>query len=216
MMICKDFLTFIETIRGVIMNCFYLKNCPMAVFKVYFHHKYLYMTHTSIHSFIKTFGLLILMCILSISLTHTTHAYFTTAQSAFSLGNGSGLFLIDYKFGMEKREVYMPISAVMSQTVTSSTSVSYIILDSEGNEVAGKASAIVLSSTSITDDLIYKISKTQVGKFTLMVVFTPTEKKVGETYRLLVTYLPFNFDRAQQLQLNPSELKYYTTKPITL
>lgn len=147
---------------------------------------------------------------------HTTHAYFTTAQSAYSLGNGSGLFLIDYKFGMEKRDVYMPISAVMNQAITSSTSVSYTILDSKGNEVAGKASAIVLSSTSITDDILYKISKTQVGTFTLMVAFTPTEKKVGEKYRLLVTYLPFNFDRAQQLQLNPSELKYYTTKLITL
>ncbi len=145
-----------------------------------------------------------------------THAYFTTAQSAEKLDGQSAFFSIEYAFGMKKREVYMPVFAHNQSAPVSESAVSYAILDEDGKEIAGKMTAIVFSKATLTKEAMYVTKKGTSNTFTLAVVFTPETYDAEKTYRLQVTHLPFNFDGTQQLQLNPSELQYYTTKPISL
>lgn len=171
------------------------------------------MTYTFIHT-VKFAIIAILLFISFISYTHTSHAYFTTSQKEIDLGNGIGLFLIDYKFGMTKHEVILPVRAVNTNEKKADV-VEYSILDKDGNIPKGKLSAIVLSHAQLGNDRMYHTKKGSSETFTLAVFFTPDTKSVSE-YRLQVTNLPFNWDGLQQLQLNPSELKYYTTKPLNL
>lgn len=144
-----------------------------------------------------------------------THAYFTTGQNAEAL-TGGALFTIDYSFGMEKHDVYLPFTAHNQSVLPSTDAVSYTILDENNTAVPGKVSAIVLSNATLSTDQMYKVTPGSAKKFTLVVVFIPETKDTEKTYRLQVTNLPFNFDDTQQLQLNPSELKYYTTKSIKI
>ena len=144
-----------------------------------------------------------------------THAYFTTGQNAEAL-TGGALFTIDYSFGMEKHDVYLPFTAHNQSVALNTNAVSYAILDEDGAVVKGKVSAIVLSNATLGTDHMYKVAKGSAKKFTLVVVFIPEAPNAEKTYRLQVTNLPFNFDGTQQLQLNPSELKYYTTKSIKI
>lgn len=172
------------------------------------------MTYTASRT-TYSFWILIALTVLFFSFTTSAHAYFTTAQKEIRLSDGSGLFLIEYSFGMAKYEVYMTPFAQRSLT-TDTKMVSYEILNEKNEVVAGKAVGIVLSDTMLNKDIQYVVSKNASKKFTLAVFFTPDKKNTGEKYRLHVTYLPFKFDGTQQLQLNPSELEKYTTKGIAL
>lgn len=179
------------------------------------------MTYATIHAvrFIILFAILSVSFIF-LSIPESTRAYFTTNQVEISLDNGtSALFLIEYAFGAGKRDVHMPIFA-KSGSEAWRDAVSYQVLDENGTAVNGKVSGIVLSGTPMRDGM-YVVPKGTGKKFTLAVVFTPQEQVSTEgteekQYRLQVTYLPFSFDGIQALQLNPSELKYYTTKLISL
>lgn len=171
------------------------------------------MTYTFIHTF-KFILFVGFLFISFLGFAHNSHAYFTTAQKEINLGNGTGLFLIDYSFGMAKHEVLLPMVALQTAREATNT-VGFSIINKDGQEVQGKISAIVLSHAKITEDGLYKTTKGAGQKFTLAVFFTPEVQNVNE-YRLQVTNLPFNFDRKQQLQLNPSELTYYTTKLLAL
>jgi hypothetical protein len=171
------------------------------------------MTYTFIHTF-KFILFVVLLFISFLGFTHSSHAYFTTAQKEIDLGNGTGLFLIDYSFGMTKHEVVLPITASHTNTKATNT-LEFSVVDTNNESVPGKISAIVLSHANITDSGFYITKKGSSSRFTLAVFFTPDMKGVGE-YRLQVTSLPFNFDGKQQLQLNPSELTYYTTKSLAL
>jgi hypothetical protein len=155
-----------------------------------------------------------LLTVMSLSVfglsTSTTHAYFTTGQKVVPLENGASLFVIDYKFGHEKHEIQLPIMATTSSLKATNT-VSYEIIDKDGHIIPGKVSAIALSNARLGEDKMYSIPKNTAKKFTLIAVFIPTDRSAEDDHRLQVTHLPFNFDRKQQLQLNPSELKYYTT-----
>lgn len=145
------------------------------------------------------------------------HAYFTTHQEARSLGNQTGLYLIEFKFGSPEHQVHMPIMA-QNTTATNSTMVSYEILNEDDDVVTtGTAMGIVLSNASLdSDGTMYVTPKGFLKTFTLAVFFTPEKSDANKKYRLQVTYLPFNFDGTQQLKLNPSELQYYKTKLISL
>jgi len=172
------------------------------------------MTYATIH-FIK--GILfvgfLIISIFTFS-TSNAHAYFTTGQRAMVLDTHTALFLIDYAFGVKNHEVQLPIKA--SYLSTSTDAVSYAIIDKNGNQVAGKTVGIVLSKTPITTHQMYATPKGKSGKFTLAVFFTPDTSETPNEFRLQVTNLPFSFDGTQQLQLNPSELQYYTTKLISI
>lgn len=178
----------------------------MHCFRVY----YSYMKMTKL---IRVFILATIFCGVS---AHSSEAYFTTSQSATLIPNShTGLFTIDYSFGMPNREVSLPVDAVRSSEKLN-TVVSYSILDEDENEVSGKTTSIVLSNASIDSKKMYSIPKGSSKKFKLVTLFTPDVYDAHKKYRLQVTYLPFNFDGVQQLQLNPSELQYYTTKLISL
>lgn len=162
-----------------------------------------------IHTFLRT---LIIIGVLFSFGTPSTQAYFTTHQEATPfLGEHSALFRIDYSFGSPKREVLLPIAAAYSDAKQNDM-VSFSILDEAGNTVSGKTAAIVLSNASLKNNGMYTTPLGLGKKFSLIAVFTPTEYDATKKYRLQVTHLPFNFDGTQQLQLNPSELTYYTTK----
>ncbi len=169
------------------------------------------MTYAFIHA-VKFF---ILTAVLGISFflftNGSVHAYFTTAQDATIIDGSSLLFTIEYQFGHKKRDVHMPVRAHNTETGFD-TAVSYTILNQDGEQVAGKAMGIVFSNAKLTNEGEYVVPKTEAKKFTLTVLFTPTISVQGEEYRLQVNHLPFTFDGEQQLQLNPSELTYYTTK----
>jgi asparagine N-glycosylation enzyme membrane subunit Stt3 len=163
----------------------------------------------------RLFFACISLLIFSYTLATPSHAYFKTAQQEVRLQDGTGLFLIEYAFGMEKREVTLPIFAQTAPNV-SNTLVSYEILDNEGETAQGTSFGIVLSDTSITEDGMYKVEKGTSKRLTLAVFFTPETKNTGTKYRLHVTHLPFQFDGTQELQLNPSELKHYQTELLSL
>ncbi len=173
------------------------------------------MTYATIH-FIR---FIILGCIIAVSFFvfsgGNAQAYFTTSQSATAIDIHSALFTIDYSFGTEKHALHLPLMAHMG-TEKSNTAVSYVILDEDGVVVPGKVAGFVFSSALLGKDSMYTVPKSVAEKFTLIAVFTPTTVVEGKEYRLQVTHLPFNFDGSQQLQLNPSELQYYTTKLISL
>lgn len=173
------------------------------------------MTYATIH----TFKFILLFTLIGVAffifMIPKAGAYFTTAQKEIDLGNGTGLFLIEYKFGMNKYEVHMPVFAQQG-TEKSNSMVSYEIMNEDDEVVSGKAVGIVLSSTPVSEQLTYVTPKGSSKTFVLAVFFTPETRSETEKYRLQVTHLPFQFDGKQQLQLNPSELKYYTTNLISL
>lgn len=171
------------------------------------------MTYTLIHTF-KFIFFLLLLFVSFLGFTQNSHAYFTTAQREVDLGNGTGLFLIDYSFGTEKYEVLLPIIANNANKKATST-VEFSMLNKNNAIATGKISSIVLSHADTTEKGFYRTKKGIGEKFTLVVFFTPDTPNMSE-YRLQVTSLPFNFDGKQQLQLNPSELQYYTTKLLAL
>ncbi len=136
-------------------------------------------------------------------------AYTTSAQGAESLPDGI-VFTIDYSFSNKTHAITLPMIAERSNTHTSST-LSYTILDQNGNEVSGTVAGIVISNASITKNGMYEVSKNSRKNFRLYGVFIPQTHNTDTQYRLQVTNLPFFFDEDQALQLNPSELQYYTT-----
>ena len=166
-----------------------------------------------IHTFLRT--LIIIGIFFNFGIP-ATQAYFTTNQEAILLPQShTGLFLIEYSFGMNSKEVFLPITAKYSDEKRTDM-VSYAMVDEDGVKVAGKTTGMVLSNAAIRPEGMYATPKSTAKKFTLAVFFTPETYDANKKYRLQVTYLPFNFDGTQQLQLNPSELIYYTTKPISL
>jgi len=173
------------------------------------------MTYATIH-FVR---FIILIAVISISFftfaIPRTHAYFTTNQDARLLDNHTGLFTIDYVFGVRSHTIDMPVLA-QNSLETSPNKVSYVILDDNDRVVPGKATALVFSTAELQRSGIYTVSKNEAKKFTLAVLFRPDTIESGMRYRLQVTHLPFMFDGTKQLQLNPSELIYYTTKGIGL
>ena len=173
------------------------------------------MTYTIIHILKSFVFFTILLASFFFFSTQSTHAYFTTNQSAIVLSNHTVLFLIDYSFGTNKYEVTLPVRA-QNSTVKQNDTVSFSILDKDNKTVAGKTTSIVLSKATLNAQKMYTVPKKVGEKFTLAVFFTPEPYELEKEYRLQVTHLPFMFDGAQQLQLNPSELTYYTTKLISL
>ncbi|MCR4285290.1 MAG: hypothetical protein NUW00_00170 [Candidatus Kaiserbacteria bacterium] len=165
-----------------------------------------------IHFFSPTFlvNVFILLTIF-LAIPSISSAYFTTAQSEMKLGDKSALFLIDFSFGVATHEVQIPITATQSSETPTSNVVAYTIFDEDGNTAIGTASAIVLSKAKINSKGKYHVAKGLSQNFTLAVIFTPTVVTKVNEYRLQVTHLPFIFDGTQELQLNPSELQYYTT-----
>jgi hypothetical protein len=172
------------------------------------------MTYATIH--LARFIIITLILFVSfVAFVSPSHAYFTTKQETIALPSHSGLFLIDYDFGVKKSDVRLPVSAVHTSS-SSRNAVSYTILDQNNTAVEGTVAGFVYSKAKLQKNGMYFIPKNQAQRLTLAVVFTPKVVDANKQYRLQVNYLPFTFNGTQELQLNPSELKYYTTKLISL
>ena len=144
----------------------------------------------------------------------TAYAYETNWQHAFTLDNKTGIFLINYSFGHGVHEVRLPVLA-QKDYAPSENILSYSILDGEDEKAEGTSVAFVASNANLSDGM-YVTPKGIKQSFTLAVFFTPTEKGLGDTYRMEVTHLPFNFDGTAPQSLNPSELQYYSTELLRL
>lgn len=156
---------------------------------------------------------------LMVALPYPAGAYFTTGQSATKTDDGSIIFEIDYAFGSPKYTVEMPVLTKMSDALDRNA-VSYEILDEEGNKASGTAVGVVFSKAKLLRTGEYRVARNDAEHFTLAVVYTPppplpTVGGFTKKYRLHVTNLPFTFNGDQPLQLNPSELQYYTTELVS-
>lgn len=154
-------------------------------------------------------------------LPQVTLGYFTTGQTATKLSNTASLFTIEYAFGLEKNDIYMPIIAERGLAWESEAKKVGYTLRENGEDIMtnGKATGIVLSSAPIVNGM-YKLEKGNAHKMTLLVILTTSSTESESDYALQVDKLPFYVDKGDQglqtLQLNPSELQYYVTKEVEL
>lgn len=144
----------------------------------------------------------------------SSHAYLTTDQNAFTLDDKMGIFLIDFSFGHQDHDVHIPVQAKFTAQKTTN-SLSYSLYDDEDETAIGTATGIVLSNAPYKNG-VYVVPAGSNASFTLFVAFSKGEKETESQFRAEVTNLPFSFSGTQQLQLNPSELKYYITDFLTL
>lgn len=152
--------------------------------------------------------------LITLSLPLVSDAYFTSGQHAFSVDDTVGVYTIDFSFGQKNREVSIPIIANNTDT-HSGDALSYSVRDDEIERAKGTAVGIVLSDAPVKNGM-YVVPKGVAKKFTLLVLFTPSADETESKFNVQVNYLPFAFDGIQQLHLNPSELQYYKTPPLTL
>lgn len=138
------------------------------------------------------------------------HAYFTTNQQSFSVDGRIGVYVIDYAFGHEKHEISMPVHAFRSAT-TSQNALGFEMLTDSNEKGTGDAVAIVLSNLKQKDGM-YTVPKGKKATFRLLMLYTYSENETPDTLHAQVTHLPFAFKGVQDLQLNESELRAYTTK----
>ena len=145
----------------------------------------------------------------------SAEAYTLQSHDEIRIGN-SVLFLLNFGFGHEKHTIEIPALADSDDTHTRNA-LSYRVVNEDNDVAIGTAHGIVLSATGIGKDGMYSSEKNEGVLYTLAVLFTPEEiKTTDESYRVMVTHLPFTFDRTIQLQLNPSELTYYVSDFISL
>ena len=161
------------------------------------------------HSSHNRIGIIAIATFLFFCLHSTVSAYYTTSQKSIALPNGETLFLIDYVFGHDTHDMYMPILVTDSKEQTTNA-VHYEVRDADDHIATGTTRGIVVSDAAVTSDALYKIEKGSTKKFTLAIFFKPQQS--AKKYHLQVTQLPFNFDRTQQLGLNQFELAHYRTK----
>lgn len=151
----------------------------------------------------------------------TTHAYYTTGQTAVKLDDHNALFIIEYTFSNLTNDLYMPtVSKRASASVSIDEKVAYTLTNKDKSvQTEGTALGAVLSGAPIVNGM-YKIDKGTAHKLWLAVVVTTPDSSKETNYALQVTQLPYYLDEGKNgllpLHLNPSELQYYVTKGITL
>ncbi len=140
-----------------------------------------------------------------------SQAYFTTNQQAFSVNEQNAFYTIDFRFGLTKYDLYMPIMAMRDLAWGSNQkTLGYEILEeSKVSTTTGIANGIVLSNAEVVDGM-YKVPAGTAITFTLFVVYTVEASDEETDYALHVQELPFYIgDKMSSQKLNPSELQYY-------
>ncbi len=141
-------------------------------------------------------------------------AYFTTGSNQFSLDGKIGVFIIDYRFGHEKYDLTMPLHAVRGTTVDT-TALTFDVVDESGNPGKGTAYGVILSEAPHAGGY-YVTPKGSAHSFRLLVLYARDKTEGNKVFRTQVVGLPFAFKGVQELSLNESELKKYTTLPLPL
>ncbi len=150
--------------------------------------------------------------VLTFTFVTPANAYFTTGQESFTVDGKTNIYTIDFEFGHAKHDIYIPVHANNTHDAKTNA-LSYALHDTDGKTLNSNTVAIVLSSAPVQDGM-YFVKKGTKRSFTLLVIETPGTASAHNGSKLQVTHLPFNFDGKQQLQLNPSELKYYVTNSV--
>jgi hypothetical protein len=163
----------------------------------------------------------IFAALLMVSAPQSSSAYFTTAQNVQKINEHTALFAIEYAFGLPKQDIYMPILSERGLAWGSDKhSVGYTLRDGNGVVVTqGNAYGLAVSNAPIVGDM-YKIEKGKAQKMTLYIILKTATTTPTSRYALQVDQLPYYMDSGKKtwdtLQLNPSELQYYVTKPVKL
>jgi hypothetical protein len=161
---------------------------------------------------------------LSLLLPASSQAYFSTAQSATKLNSDTTLFTVTYRFGLQDRELYMPIIARRNGVGENEPFVvKYAILD-EGSEIkSGTTAGIVFTNDKDVEirNGQYYLPAGKSAEFTLNTILSTKgiEPDTESELSLLVKSLPFTMvDKGEPIpaKLNPSELKYYRTPAVTI
>lgn len=172
------------------------------------------MTYVTTHTLKLTLVFIALTLSFFLGATSKAHAYVATDEAALRVGDSAALFVIEYEFGRENEEMFMPILAKEGTSRIDNT-LSYVILDENDEEVHGKSTGIVISNARIEDGS-YVTPLHEAKKFLLFVLFVPETMDGLQEYRMQVTQLPFSLDGEIEQQLNPSELKQYKTSSIEI
>jgi hypothetical protein len=152
--------------------------------------------------------------VIALAIPTLSHAYFTTNQEAFTVNGSVGVFVIDFSFGHERHEVHIPVSA-KRDSVHTPAAMAYDVVDANGVSGRGSSVGIVLSDAKIKNGE-YVVPKGVSESFRLLVLYTKGASDTETAFRTQVTHLPFSFNGTTNLQLNPSELQYYTTKLVPM
>ena len=147
-------------------------------------------------------------------------AYTTSDQRALKVNETTALYFIDFAFGHEDHDTYIPVLAVRDQEYDSDVkSLGYEILEeSEEQTDRGVTQAIVFKKNeNVTiEDGMYKVPKGYKGSFTLAVVYTTDKALFEADYAVQVTDLPFYWENKKYQHLNETELQYYITPEVEL
>ena len=159
------------------------------------------------------YGIVALLMVLPL----TSSAYFTTAQHAHQLSENSVLFLIEYRFGINQFDLYMPVFGERNLPFGAETdALGYVILEDGTATDVGAAEGIVLSNTE-REGAFYKIPKGTAAKMTFALLFTIPEDALEADYQLQIQELPFyTGDDRMYRKLMPSELQHYITPEVEL
>lgn len=159
-----------------------------------------------------SFGMFTLLILLSPT---STHAYFTSEQTAALYSPTTAIYTITYRFGFLNREAYLPIATERDLAFgTTSDDLGYTLLTRAGSSTpVGSLTGLVVSNATIKDGMYY-LPKGKAADFTLIAVLTVPAGENAADYALQVSSLPFYMvDNGTKIKarLNPSELQYYTT-----
>jgi hypothetical protein len=168
----------------------------------------------------KIFFLGLFAATLLLHYPQTASAYFTTAQSSLMLDKNHALFIVEYAFGLEKHDVYMPGVAKEGLLFENKEKkVGFTIKNEDGVTVtSGKTTAAIISKAPSVDGM-YKLEKGKAQKMWLVAILETEKDTPTEKYKLQVESLPFDVDmntKKDERKLNPSELQYYVTPAVKL
>ena len=154
-------------------------------------------------------------------LPQASSAYFTTDQTATRLTENTAIYTVTYKFGLEGRDLYMPIGA---QRGTNGTSpyLEYKFLNDDDSLFETGTSAGFVFTTDKDVEIVenqYYIPAGESAVFTLVTLLTIPQDEIRDNLAisLNVTNLPFTMTingAENKNQLSPSELQHYRTKEL--
>jgi len=159
--------------------------------------------------------------LIAVSLPTSASAYFTQAQTQLQLTSSTALYSITYSFGLPNQDLYLPIIAERNlMHDASEAKLGYTIRNDREDVITTGDTASFIYSTAEIKDGMYYVPKGSKASFTLVTLFRTQTGTPAEDYLLLVENLPFLVDignpELEVRDLNPSELKYYTTNEVRL
>jgi|GEM_PF-652958 len=170
---------------------------------------------------IKNISVLVVTMLIAVSLPTSASAYFTQAQTQLQLTSSTALYSITYSFGLPNQDLYLPIIAERNlMHDASEAKLGYTIRNDREDVITTGDTASFIYSTAEIKDGMYYVPKGSKASFTLVTLFRTQTGTPAEDYLLLVENLPFLVDignpELEVRDLNPSELKYYTTNEVRL